>query len=141
MINRCYSPVDHHFCNYGGRGITVCDEWKSDFMSFFKWAIASGHRDGLAIDRIDNSGNYNPQNCRWVTRSENAQNQRQLRVNNKSGYRGVYFDITRNKWVSAIESKGRKYHLGTFSVPEDAAKAYNDFVLYNKTFHPLNTIQ
>jgi len=66
------------FKNYGGRGITVCPEW-SDYTVFRDWALAHGYREDLAIDRIDNDGNYCPENCRWVTHKENSRNTRLTR--------------------------------------------------------------
>ena len=60
---------------YGGRGISHCDEWK-DFEPFHEWAMESGYKDGLSIDRIDNNGDYCPENCRWVTASDNSKNRR-----------------------------------------------------------------
>ena len=75
MINRCERPSDRYYRNYGGRGIAVCQAWH-DAGTFIEWAHASGWRDGLQIDRIDNDGNYSPENCRFVTRKENCRNTR-----------------------------------------------------------------
>lgn len=75
MLRRCTDQKVKCFSNYGGRGIKVCSEW-SVFLTFCEWALANGYREGLEIDRKDNSGNYEPTNCRWVTRKVNARNRR-----------------------------------------------------------------
>lgn len=76
MKNRCYRKIYHAFHHYGGRGITICDEWLHDFQAFYDWAMANGYRDDLSIDRIDANGNYDPSNCRWVTMAEQNKNKR-----------------------------------------------------------------
>lgn len=66
MKDRCFNPNNKRFPHYGGRGIDVCQEWKDNYVSFRNWAISNGYKIGLSLDRIDNDGNYCPQNCRWV---------------------------------------------------------------------------
>lgn len=76
MLNRCYRPMGKSFEHYGGRGISVCEEWRSGFETFHKWAMLNGYRRGLTLDRIKVNGNYEPSNCRFVTRKVSARNTR-----------------------------------------------------------------
>ena len=77
MKTRCGNPKHHEYHNYGGKGISVCDEWKGSFQAFREWAIESGYADGLTIDRSDNEKNYCPENCRWATYKQQANNKTQ----------------------------------------------------------------
>lgn len=71
MKQRCYNPHKDGYKYYGGKGVTICDEWREDYAKFKAWAYANGYEPGLTIDRIDSNGNYEPSNCRWVTFAEN----------------------------------------------------------------------
>lgn len=117
---RCYQKSYQHFDRYGGRGITMCEEWQEDFLSFYK-DMGEPPTPEHQLDRIDNNGNYTKENCRWVTRQENCRN-RNFHIG-KSGFPGVsprtngkyqsYFNIRRDKRVN----------LGTFDTAEEAHDA------------------
>ena len=73
---RCYNKKYKRYYDYGGRGITLCDKWLNNFKTFYDWSIQNGYTDKLTIDRINNNGNYCPENCRWVTPKTNSANRR-----------------------------------------------------------------
>lgn len=81
MIQRCYNKNNKGYSNYGGRGISVCDEWRTDFQSFYDWSMSNGYMKGLSLDHIDNDKSYSPDNCRWATQHTQSRNKRtNLRV-------------------------------------------------------------
>ena len=118
------------FNDYGGRGISICDEWKNDFMSFCNWAMSNGYSDELSIDRIDNDGNYCPENCRWTTSTIQNRNQR-IYKNNKSGYKGVFFREDNNNFKVVITVNKKRIDLGSFSTAEEGAITYNNYIIEN----------
>lgn len=96
MLARCYNPKTNDFNIYGGKGITVCDEWKNSYKKFAAWALDSGFNPSLSIDREDPNGNYCPENCRWVTMKEQQNN----RTNNS-----IYEYNGETKTISQLAEK------------------------------------
>jgi hypothetical protein len=72
MKTRCFNPNAPNYKYYGGKGVSIFDEWRHNFQTFYDWAMTNGYTEGLVIDRIDSDGDYCPGNCRWITQSENA---------------------------------------------------------------------
>lgn len=99
---RCCNITNKAYPNYGGRGIDICDEWL-EFQAFKDWAMNNGYDKGLSIDRINNDGNYEPNNCRWTTRKVQTNNTRR---NNRFEYNGE------SKTISELaEISGLKYRV------------------------------
>lgn len=87
MKQRCCNKNHPRDLDYGGRGITVCDEWVNDFTSFREWANSAGYNDGLSIDRIDVNSGYSPDNCRWAdnkTQQNNRTTNHYITINNNT---------------------------------------------------------
>lgn len=76
MIQRCYNSNNNNFVHYGERGISICDQWRFDFKSFYDWAVSNGYLEGLTIERKNNNLNYSPDNCYWATMTEQSRNKR-----------------------------------------------------------------
>lgn len=85
MKTRCFNKNNPKYKDYGGRGITVCEDWIS-FVNFHNWAITHGFEEGLTLERIDVNGNYCPENCTWITMAQQAKNRR---VNKMITYNGI----------------------------------------------------
>lgn len=100
MIERCFDSNSKMYKWYGKRGISVCGEWKGTdgFLSFMKWSLENGYSENLTIDRIDNNGNYCPENCRWTDKITQANN---TRANKKIEYNGEIHTIA--EWSRIVE--------------------------------------
>lgn len=98
MRSRCNNPKTKNYRYYGGKGISVCDEWDS-FVAFYEWAMRNGYSDELTLDRADTSKNYEPTNCRWISLSEQQRN----RSNNRN--------ITINGVTKCLSEWARYYNI------------------------------
>lgn len=120
---RCLNVKDPKYYCYGGRGISICDEWKNDFKAFYDWAISNGYADNLTIDRIDVNGNYEPFNCRWVTLKEQANNkQNTLFVN----YQGKTHTLL--EWSKILNIKYDTLHGRLKDYGWNTERAFNTIV-------------
>ncbi len=130
LKSRCYNTNDARYKNYGGRGITICDEWKNDFKAFYDYMIALPNvlKKGFSIDRINNDKGYEVGNMRWSDAHIQAAN-RGVKSNNKSGYSGVYKKM--NRFGCGIRVRGKQVFLGYFNNPEDAVDARNKYIVDN----------
>ena len=111
MMSRCTKPENKHYSNYGGRGIKVCDEWK-DFLKFKEWADKTGYdetapRGQYTIDRVDNNGNYCPENCQWKTMLEQANNKRNTRMIEYNGEKKSILEWSKSTGLSTSLIKSR----------------------------------
>lgn len=91
---RCYNPKNKDYKNYGGRGITVCDEWLSNPSAFVQWGIENGWQKGLHTDRKDNDGNYTPNNCQFITNAANQLNKRSRYSKRDYVYLGIAYTLS-----------------------------------------------
>ena len=138
MRARCYYKKHKQYNDYGGRGIRVCIRWRKSVKSFYKFCINNGWNKNLQINRINNDGNYTPDNCDFVTKPENARNRRMYK-NNTSGYTGVSFNkINRNYRVYVRVNKKPFFLRGIFYTPEQAVIARDNYIIKNNLLHMVN---
>lgn len=112
MVGRCENSNYKNYHRYGGRGISVCNEWKK-FIVFRQWALSNGYSEKLTIDRLDNDGDYKPSNCRWATRKQQSKN----RSNNNL--------ITHNGITETITDAAKRYGLTTQSIKYRISKGWS----------------
>lgn len=121
MKRRCLNKNNPNYNYYGGRGITICDEWK-EYIPFREWALSNGYKGHLTLDRINPNGNYEPSNCRWADRTTQSYNQN-TQSNNTSGKTGVVWIQNLAKWKAEIKKHRKVYALGHYHKFEDAVEA------------------
>ena len=138
MKQRCYNKKNTNFEYYGGRGVSICDEWINNPEIFEAWSLANGYKEHLTIDRENNDGNYTPDNCRWVTKSIQARNQRKLRKNNTSGYKCVHWCEKDKAWVASITIDNRLIFIKQSKDIIECALAYDKYVTDNNLEHTKN---
>lgn len=135
---RCYNSEYKAFADYGGRGITVCEEWL-DVVKFIEWCESTcPNEKGISLDRIDNDKGYSPENCRWTDVSTQNINQR-MRRTNTSGYVGIHWVESKLKWVSRINVEKKRIWLGDYKTIEEAAQARDNYIIENNLPHKLST--
>lgn len=125
--NRCSNPKSESYSKYGGRGITVCNDWLESFQSFYDWSIADGWKPGLEIDRKDVNGNYCPENCRYTSTMINALNRRPKGSQNSLGI-VFYENLTVRKYKLKIRLQNKPLHFGYFFTFDDAKIARESFM-------------
>ena len=137
MLYRCYNKNFKQFSDYGGRGITVCEEWL-DVKNFIDWVEnKSNWEEGLTLDRINNNKGYSPDNCTFSIRTIQAINQRQ-QINNTSGYVGVTWAEARGKWHARVQIFKRGKHIGYYLSKEEAVQARDNYIIENNLPHKLS---
>ena len=129
LKGRVLNPKNKSYKDYGGRGVSICDEWL-DVQNFYDWAMSNGYSDELSIDRIDNDGKYEPSNCRWATQTIQNRNRR-ISKNNTSGYKGVSYNKRRGDYRAQIMVNLKSIHLGYFKTAVEGAIAYNNYIIEN----------
>lgn len=129
MLDRCHNKTSSNYLKYGAKGITVCNDWHL-FENFYSWALSNNYNIGLTIDRKNVYEGYTPENCRWVPISKQGINKRKP-ITNTSGYCGVSYKASINKWSARITIKNKRVNLGYFIPPEDANKAIKSYLLAN----------
>ena len=138
MVTRCNNPKDKGYKNYGGRGITVCEEWL-DIKNFVVWAEQTHPNiSGVSLDRIDNDKGYSPDNCRWANKTTQAINQR-IKKNNTSGYVGVRYHSRDGVWTAYISVNNTRKYIGSHKTKEEAVLARDNYIIENKLPHKLST--
>lgn len=138
MRHRCNCQGMKNYPYYGGRGISVCEEWDNSFEAFYDWAMSNGYSDDLTIDRIDTDGNYEPSNCRWATKAVQSANRRSI---GKCEYIGVYKHSNGSSYIAEIKKDGNNIFYYSSRSKNDCAVKRNEFISSYDLEYPLNVIK
>jgi len=126
MKSRCYNPKNQRYNNYGARGVEVCDSWRDDYVNFYNWAISSGYKNGLTIDRCDVNGNYDPSNCKWSTYAQQASNTTRNRYHTVDGVTkhlnawARFYGITPSSLRKRMRVNGYSFEMALYTKAEPA---------------------
>jgi hypothetical protein len=142
MRYRCYEPKRKNYLHYGGRGITVCEEWldpMNGFENFCQWALSNGFGEGLSLDREDNDKGYGPDNCRWTGRRIQNINKRPS-APNTSGYVGVRRHSSGIGWYGSVKVGNKDFYTGYSKNIEEAARMRDAYILSHGLENQLNGV-
>lgn len=134
MMRRCYNERTSGYQNYGGRGITVCEEWLN-VVGFIPW-FDSNYIEGVTLDRIDNDKGYSPENCRFVDKTTQAINRRIFK-SNTSGFVGI--GLSGKRWSARVRIFNKDTRVGTYNTKEEAVQARDNYITQNNLPHKLST--
>lgn len=140
MKQKCNNPKSNHYKNYGGSGIKVCERWL-DVGNFIE-DMHPSYQEGKILTRINRSKDFEVANCEWVDKTTRARTEK-LHKNNTSGFRGVYYNSARNKWIATLKVD-KQIYLGGYQTALEAAKAYERYVRINNLEHnftPILTVE
>ena len=137
MNHRCYCKNLKNYKNYGAVGVMVCDEWRSDFLNFYNWAISNGYSENLTIDRINVYGNYEPSNCRWADRALQGANKKCIGAVN---YIGIYLHKNKSCYCAQVKKNKKIIFSYTSQSKNDCAIKRNEFIIKSNLLYPLNEI-
>lgn len=134
MICRCEKPETNRYERYGGRGISVCEDWH-DFHTFRNWSIDNGYRNGLSIERVDYNGNYEPSNCKYITFIEQANNRSNNRIETYQGVTDTVANLCRKFDKDHELVNGRLKKGWTLERAMNSPKGYSEIKSHYITFN------